>query len=221
VAAVDPNNPQTWNRYGYVDGTPLIAIDPLGLLTKPCPVASLRRDPGVNADAEDASGPYDPGADDEAGPPDDSPCDKGINLNDCHTFFFFFGWCFPPSGPLPPPKLDPPPDSGGTAPGSQQKDQKKCSTGFGGGIIVGAAGNGDLGVGAGGMTGTGSAGVGAFYDSGTGLSKGAFATLGVAICNLGTVVGFPRQTKQPLSLGGFFGGGLEVGVTNAHSAQQL
>ncbi|MGH9455824.1 MAG: RHS repeat-associated core domain-containing protein, partial [Terriglobia bacterium] len=30
-AAVDPNNPQTWNRYAYVGGTPLTAVDPFGL----------------------------------------------------------------------------------------------------------------------------------------------------------------------------------------------
>jgi len=31
LAAVDPNNPQGWNRYAYVGGTPLEATDPLGL----------------------------------------------------------------------------------------------------------------------------------------------------------------------------------------------
>jgi len=31
LAAVDPNNPQSWNRYAYVGGTPLEATDPLGL----------------------------------------------------------------------------------------------------------------------------------------------------------------------------------------------
>src|SRR5215469_4492530 len=31
VAAVDPTNPQTWNRYSYVLNNPLVIIDPLGL----------------------------------------------------------------------------------------------------------------------------------------------------------------------------------------------
>src|SRR5271165_4393957 len=31
LAAVDPANPQSWNRYAYVRNNPLIAVDPLGL----------------------------------------------------------------------------------------------------------------------------------------------------------------------------------------------
>jgi len=34
--AVDPNNPQSWNRYAYVQNSPLNLIDPLGLDTVPC-----------------------------------------------------------------------------------------------------------------------------------------------------------------------------------------
>jgi RHS repeat-associated protein len=35
MAAVDPTNPQSWNRYAYVNNTPTNAVDPLGLY---CPV---------------------------------------------------------------------------------------------------------------------------------------------------------------------------------------
>lgn len=36
LAAVDPTNPQTWNRYAYVANSPLSYIDPLGLFVSEC-----------------------------------------------------------------------------------------------------------------------------------------------------------------------------------------
>ena len=35
IAAVDPANPQSWNRYAYVANNPLAYVDPLGLATGP------------------------------------------------------------------------------------------------------------------------------------------------------------------------------------------
>jgi RHS repeat-associated protein len=36
LAAMDPENPQSWNRYGYVINNPLGLVDPLGLLETTC-----------------------------------------------------------------------------------------------------------------------------------------------------------------------------------------
>ena len=40
-AAVDPTNPQSWNRYGYVGNSPLASVDPLGLFTSGQPPPPL------------------------------------------------------------------------------------------------------------------------------------------------------------------------------------
>jgi RHS repeat-associated protein len=60
VAAVDPTNPQSWNRYGYVLNSPLVFVDPLGLVS-PCPPGS---GPNIlNPDGTTSCGdPVDPGA---------------------------------------------------------------------------------------------------------------------------------------------------------------
>jgi uncharacterized protein RhaS with RHS repeats len=69
LAAVDPNNPQSWNRYAYVGGTPLSAIDPLGLMTldKSClPSARLQNAPNLarpSTTSTDADGEFGPSAD--------------------------------------------------------------------------------------------------------------------------------------------------------------
>lgn len=40
VAAVDPTNPQSWNRYAYAVNNSLALVDPLGLKVVPCPPGS-------------------------------------------------------------------------------------------------------------------------------------------------------------------------------------
>jgi RHS repeat-associated protein len=49
LAAVNPNDTQTWNQYAYVAGTPLEATDPLGLNGN-CPNEELAHRSGAHAD---------------------------------------------------------------------------------------------------------------------------------------------------------------------------
>ncbi|MGH9474255.1 MAG: RHS repeat-associated core domain-containing protein, partial [Terriglobales bacterium] len=61
LAAVDPANPQSWNRYAYALSNPASRIDPTGLDSIGIcrPVAKLHVDFGDRSNAE-ADGPYDP-----------------------------------------------------------------------------------------------------------------------------------------------------------------
>ena len=51
LAAVDPTNPQSWNRYSYVLNNPLALIDPLGLSDCPDDKSTCGDDPGENTGA--------------------------------------------------------------------------------------------------------------------------------------------------------------------------
>src|SRR6185312_13878792 len=81
TTALDPGNPQTWNRYAYVGGRPLSAVDLLGMVAFEggcIPVArnhfGNKSTTNANADAE--QGPYDPGGDDDgySGCANSGPC---------------------------------------------------------------------------------------------------------------------------------------------------
>jgi RHS repeat-associated protein len=59
LAAVDPTNPQSWNRYAYVNNTPTNAVDPLGLY---CPVPGPLDNPFWTLPASQVHcNPYAPG----------------------------------------------------------------------------------------------------------------------------------------------------------------
>jgi len=58
MAAVNPSNPQSWNRYGYMGGMPLNGIDPWGLA--PCWNASLHKPNDNTANSDDAGSNFGP-----------------------------------------------------------------------------------------------------------------------------------------------------------------
>jgi RHS repeat-associated protein len=51
IAAVDPANPQSWNRYAYVLNNPLALVDPLGLNDCPDDKSTCGDDPGTDTGA--------------------------------------------------------------------------------------------------------------------------------------------------------------------------
>src|ERR1700730_18604434 len=51
LAAVDPSNPQSWNRYAYVFNNPLNSVDPLGLSDCPDLKSTCGDDPGTDTGA--------------------------------------------------------------------------------------------------------------------------------------------------------------------------
>ncbi len=59
LAAVDPTNPQSWNRYAYVMNNPLANVDPLGLLTVVPPDPIDPEPPGPGPTDPDPSDPGD------------------------------------------------------------------------------------------------------------------------------------------------------------------
>jgi RHS repeat-associated protein len=75
IAAANPTNPQSWNRYAYVMNNPLASIDPTGLGSMGC----LAADPvGSHAHIYCADTPFGGGSGDDGGGGDGSGIDGGF-----------------------------------------------------------------------------------------------------------------------------------------------
>jgi RHS repeat-associated protein len=105
LAAVDPTNPQTWNRYAYVTNNPLALVDSLGL----CDHNELNEDYSYGTVSDDHANSYCDEIDE--GVDCNSPLTACVHGNDgncnsdtfgCYGYFDPAVLPMPPSAPLPP-----------------------------------------------------------------------------------------------------------------------
>jgi RHS repeat-associated protein len=119
---------------------------------------------------------------------------------------------------IPPGETPPGPD------GPTPEEQTPCGGGIG--LGIGGGGNVDAGLGFFGASATVSGGGGVFYNHAgsltSGLSLGGFTSGGATAYAGSHVVGAPKQDASTLfTVGAYAGGGANLFITNAASAQQL
>jgi RHS repeat-associated protein len=203
LAAADPTNPQSWNRYAYVLNSPLAAVDPFGLAGKCYP-------------------------DDNGGkpcPPPPSPPPVGVGAGECHNpATGGTEACNPHSAPV---VFD---GSAGTGPDGRQKNGKVCPPKSAGLLSLAPRGigvllNGEISAGgalAGGIA-QGAYGSGVYVDNNGNISTGGLWGSGGAALYAGSnSIATPQQSKvDPFVVGAYAGGGGGVYLTNSQSQNQL
>jgi RHS repeat-associated protein len=198
LGAVDPSNPQSWNRYAYALNNPLRYVDPSGLIL--CDYGPSDNGGEDFEDADDAdectsNGGTLPSDQTTVTVNGDNPDDVGPTTENGEQIF---------------PQI------------VQAANNGNCGTtwiprSFG----VSYGGNADAGAGYEGISATGSAGAGVFYNGNTGASTGAFAGGGATAYFFNGNVGTPTQQGQPFNFGGYAGVGPSAWISNAGGAPQL
>jgi RHS repeat-associated protein len=210
MAAVDPTNPQTWNRYAYVMNSPLSSTDGLGLVA-----------------GGDCGGPCVPFVQSFGGGCFQSISYTTIVASDGLKYDWpIFGpiVCTGGGGPQVPTSF--PTVFGGGGGGDAFTFDCPAAGGISKwiphGLTYGVTGNASLGVPGVGAMADGSTGGGTFISQAGQVSEGAFASGGASAFAGSHNASAPQQSKiSPFVLGAYVGGGTFVSLTNAQSMNQL
>ena len=223
LAASDPRNPTSWNRYAYVNDDPVNFRDRQGLCGDSVgggedngfdgeepEFCAVQETAGPGGGASDESPTAESAEEDGSGDPDQGP---GVNSAPA-VIYVNPPTVIAPSDPSPDKSSQPPTGQPATAPCAPGQ------TGIGFGWTVGGSASASAGYALGGIF---TAGGGAFLN-GTKLTQGTFLSGGGTLgAPKGSVGNYPANNSPTsnVGLGGFAGAGGGIFITNAGNVSSL